>query len=231
MTPPSSPSPEPSVLASFLKLTRSASSILFTAVRKVPVLVVCVLVLAVLYYRNPSQFQDTAPAEPAQASVAAEPQLDAIVGAWLQNGKKEPAQASVAAEPQPPPELTVGQQALWLCVQRVDSHLTGGVWSDIYYGMEATLDGTAVTVKVTEKWKTLSESRQKDLAQLLVDTWLKTGQTLQVLRTSQETPAVLIQASGEPFREIVIQRLPDEQTVAAWKPATGVQLFDPQTDV
>lgn len=205
MTPPSSPSPEPSVLASFLKLTRSVSSILFTAVRKVPVLVVCVLVLAVLYYRNPSQFQDTAPAEPAQASVA--------------------------AEPQPPPELTVGQQALWLCVQRVDSHLTGGVWSDIYYGMEATLDGTAVTVKVTEKWKTLSESRQKDLAQLLVDTWLKTGQALQVLRTSQETPAVLIQASGEPFREIVIQRLPDEQTVAAWKPATGVQLFDPQTDV
>lgn len=205
MTPPSSPSPEPSALASFLKLTRSASSILFTAVRKVPVLVVCVLVLAILYYRNPSQFQDTAPAEPAKASVA--------------------------AEPQPPPELTVGQQALWLCVQRVDSHLTGGVWSDIYYGMEATLDGTAVTVKVTEKWKTLSEGRQKDLAQLLVDTWLKTGQALQVLRTSQETPAVLIQASGEPFREIVIQRLPDEQTVAAWKPATGVQLFDPQTDV
>ncbi len=205
MTALSSPSPEPSLRASFLKLVRSASSILFTAVRKVPVLVVCVLVLAVLYYRNPSQFQDPEPAEPAKASVT--------------------------PEPQPPSELPVGQQALWLCVQRVDSHLTGGLWSDIYYGMEAKLDGTAVTVKVTEKWKTLSESRQKDLAQLLVDTWLKTGQALEVLHTSQETPDVLIRASGELFREIVIQRLPDEQTVAAWKPATGVQLFDPQTDV
>lgn len=205
MATPSSPSPEPSLLASFLKLVRSAASVLFTAVRKAPVLVVSVLVLALLYYRNPQQFQDTEPAEPAKASVA--------------------------TEPQPPPELTAGQQALWLCVQRVDSQMTGGLWSDIYYGMEAKLDGTTVTVKVTEKWKSLSESRQKVLAQLLVDTWLKTGQALKVLDTSQETPDVLIQASGEPFREIAIQRLPDEQTVAAWQPATGIQLFDPRTDV
>ncbi len=205
MTTPSAPSPEPSVLASFLKLIRSASSIFFTAVRKAPVLVVCGLVLAVLYYRNPQQFQDTEPPEPAKASVA--------------------------TEPQPPPELSAGQQALWLCVQRVDSQMTGGLWADIYYGIEAKLDGTALTVKVTEKWTMLSESRQKALAQLFVDTWLKTGQALNVLNTSQETSNVRIQASGEPFREIVIQRLPDEQTVAAWKPATGVQLFDPQTDV
>ncbi len=205
MASPSPPSPDPSLLASFLKLLRSTSSLVFTAVRKAPVLVVAVLVLAVLYYRNPQQFQDSEPAEPAKASVA--------------------------AEPQPPPELPAGQQALWLCVQRVDSQMTGGLWADVYYGMEAKLDGTAVTVKVTERWKSLSESRQKILAQLLVDTWLRTGQALQVLDASQDTSDVRIQASGEPFREIVIQRLPDEQTVAAWRPATGVQLFDPQTDV
>ena len=205
MATPSPPSPEPGVLASFLKLIRSTASVLFTAVRKAPVLVVSVLVLAVLFYRNPQQFQDTEPAEPVKGSSA--------------------------TEQQPPPELSAGQQALWLCVQRVDSQMTDGLWSDVYYGMEAKLDGSAVTVKVTEKWKTLSESRRKVLAQLLVDTWLKTGQALKVLDTSQETPDVIIQASGEPFREIVIQRLPDEQTVAAWKPATGIQLFDPQADV
>lgn len=140
-------------------------------------------------------------------------------------------QAEQPAEPQPPkfrdPEerqelqlprnLPPGTNlSVVACVQKVDSQLSNGLWADIYYGMEARLDGKAVTVKVTEKWKDLSDDKRKTVANLVVDTWLEHGKTLQVLKSQEE------------LEEVVIKRLPDEQTVAAWKPATGVQLFSPQ---
>lgn len=207
MSLPSPPSPEPSAFASLLKVVRSFASLVFTAVRKSPLLLVSMLVLAVLYYRNPQTFQGQDTDTP------------------------EFSQPSPAAEPNPPTELPPGEQSLWLCVQRVDAELTGGLWSDIYYGMEAKLDGTVVTVKVTEKWQELSDGKRHTFGQLIVDTWLKTGQTLQILQTSKETDEVVLQASGQKFEEILIQRLPDDRTVAAWKPAIGLQLFDPQAGV
>ena len=54
--------------------------------------------------------------------------------------------------------------------------------------MEAKLDGTAVTVKVTQKWQELPDSKRQTIGQLVVDTWLKTAQTLQVLQTSERKP-------------------------------------------
>jgi hypothetical protein len=207
MSRPSPPSPEPNVVASLLKAVRSFASLVFTAVRKSPLLLVSMLVVAVLYYRNPQTFQGQA-ADPPEFS-----------------------QSSPAAEPNPPAELPTGQQSLWRCVQRVDSELTGGLWSDIYYGIEAKLDGTVVTVKVTEKWQELSDSKRHTVGQLIVDTWLKTAQTLQILQTSKETGDVVLEASGQTFQEILIQRLPDDKTVAAWKPTIGLQLFDHQAGV
>ncbi|MCS6924484.1 MAG: hypothetical protein NZ578_01150 [Candidatus Binatia bacterium] len=104
------------------------------------------------------------------------------------------------------------------CVQRVDSQLSNGLWADIYYGMEVRLDGKMVTVKVTEKWQGLSEDKRKTVTNLVVDTWVENGKALQVLRSKEE------------LEEVVIKRLPDDQTVASWKPATGVQLFSPQRE-
>jgi hypothetical protein len=78
------------------------------------------------------------------------------------------------------------------------------------------LDGKRVTVKVTEKWQDLSEDKRKTVAQLVVDTWLENGRALHLL------------VSGEELEEIVLKRLPDDETVANWKPATGVQLVAPQ---
>jgi len=46
---------------------------------------------------------------------------------------------------------------------------------------------------------------------------VQNGQTLHLLNSREE------------LEEVVLKRLPDDQTVAAWKPATGVQLFLPQT--
>jgi hypothetical protein len=102
------------------------------------------------------------------------------------------------------------------CVQKVDAQLSNGLWADVYYGMEVRLDGKVVTVKVTEKWQELSEDKRKTVANLVVDTWVENGKALHVLKTKEE------------LQEVVIKRLPDDQTVAAWKPATGVQLFPPR---
>jgi hypothetical protein len=124
---------------------------------------------------------------------------------------------AMQSEPAPPADLPAGTNpSLWTCVHRVDSQLSNGLWADIYFGMEVQLDGKVVTVKVTEKWKDLADDKQKTVAQLVVDTWLENGRALHLFNT------------GEELDEIVIKRLPDDQTVAAWKPATGVQLYAPQ---
>ena len=162
------------------------------AVRKMPILVVFAVVAVVMSYR---QFQ-----QPAEEHV---PEF---------NDPEE-----MSSESTPPPDLPAGTNpSLWTCVHRVDSQLSNGLWADVYYGMEVQLDGKVVTVKVTEKWKELSDDKQKTVAQLVVDTWLENGRALHLL------------TSGEELDEIVLKRLPDDQTVAAWKPATGVQLFAPQ---
>jgi hypothetical protein len=125
--------------------------------------------------------------------------------------------AELPGEPKPPPDLPAGTNpSLWTCVHKVDSQLSSGLWADIYYGMEVRLDGKVVTVKVTEKWQELSDDKRKTVTQLVVDTWLENGRALHLL------------TSGEDVEEIVLKRLPDDQTVAAWRPASGVQLFTPQ---
>jgi hypothetical protein len=90
------------------------------------------------------------------------------------------------------------------------------LWADIYYGMEARIDGKQITAKVTEKWRSLSEDKQKTVTQLVVDTWIENSQALRLLSSRDE------------MEEIILKQLPEDQTVAAWKPSTGVQLFNPQ---
>src|SRR5262245_36821755 len=162
------------------------------AVRKMPMLVVFAVVAVVMSYRH---FQ-----QPAGEHF---PEFN--------NPEEMPGESA------PPPDLPVGTNpSLWTCVHRVDSQLSNGLWADVYFGMEVQLDGKVVTVKVTEKWKELSDDKRKTVAQLVVDTWLENGRALHLLN------------SGEELDEIVLKRLPDDQTVAAWKPATGVQLFAAQ---
>jgi hypothetical protein len=101
-------------------------------------------------------------------------------------------------------------------VHRTDSQLSNGLWADIYYGMEARIDGKQITAKVTEKWRSLSDDKRQTVAQLVVDTWIENGQALRLFNSRDE------------IEEIVLKQLPEDQTVAAWAPSTGVQLFKPQ---
>jgi hypothetical protein len=163
---------------------------IMTVVRKAPVAVAFVIIAVVLYFR-----QANTPDEQS-------PQFD---------------DPTAQKEPQPPADLPTGTNpSVWTCVHRSDSQLSSSLWADIYFGMEVRLDGKLLTVKVTEKWRELSDDKRKTVANLVVDTWIQNSQTLRLLNSREE------------MEEVVIKRLPDDLTVANWKPSTGVQLFEPQ---
>jgi len=154
--------------------------------------VVFAVLAVILYYR--------------QAHQPAESRLDKF---------RDPGEAQ--SESQPPADLPEGMNpSVWTCVHKTDTQLSNGLWADVYYGMEARLDGRLLVAKVTEKWKDLSDEKRRTVAKLIVDTWVENGRALHILN------------SGDELEEVVIKQLPDDQTVAAWKPATGVQLFAPQ---
>jgi len=179
-------------LGSLLNAVGAALKFIGMVVRKMPMVVVFVVIAAILYYHQSHQPGD-------------------IQSPQFHDPAEKP------GEPKPPPDLPAGTNpSLWTLVYRVDSQLSNGLWADIYYGMEARLDGKVVTVKVTEKWQDLSDDKRTTVTNLVVDTWVQNGQTLHLLNSREE------------LEEVVLKRLPDDQTVAAWKPATGVQLFLPQ---
>jgi len=161
-----------------------------TAVRKAPVFFVFAALAVILYFQQSKQPEEQFP------------QFD------------DPAE--LQKEPEPPAELSPETASVWTCVHRTDTQLSNGLWADIYYGMEARIDGKQITAKVTEKWRSLSEDKQKTVTQLVVDTWIENSQALRLLSSRDE------------MEEIILKQLPEDQTVAAWKPSTGVQLFNPQ---
>ena len=161
-----------------------------SAVQKAPVLVFFVVMIVALYFYQSRQPQEIVP------------QFN------------DPIQ--LQKEPEPPADLSPETASVWSCVHRTDAQLSNGLWADVYYGMEARIDGKQMTAKVTEKWQSLSDDKRKTVAQLVVDTWIKNGQAFRVFGARDEV------------EEIVLKQLPEDRTVAAWKPSTGVQLFDPQ---
>jgi hypothetical protein len=99
------------------------------------------------------------------------------------------------------------------CVYKVNADLDKSLWADVYYGMEARLDGKMLVAKVTEQWQGLSDDKRAIVTQLIVDTWVQHAQALQFITARDD------------MEEVVIKRVSDDQTVAAWKPATGVEVM------
>jgi hypothetical protein len=188
--PSSSPVP-PGGLKALLHRIGAAFDLFLTLIRKMPLAVMFVVFAVILYFSQSEQPVENVPE-------FSDPTL-------------------APKEPPPPADLPPGTNpSVWTCVHRVDSQLSKGLWADIYYGMEARLDGKMITVKVTEKWQELSDEKRQTIANLVVETWFENGQTLKLLQSKDE------------LEEIVLKRLPDDQTVATWKPSTGVVLLAPQ---
>ena len=105
--------------------------------------------------------------------------------------------------------------AVLTCVHKVNADLDKSLWADVYYGMEVRLDGKMFVAKVTEQWQNLSADKQKTVVQFIVDTWVQHAQSLHLFTSREE------------MDEVTIKRLSDDQVVATWKPATGVQVVNP----
>jgi len=189
--PPSLPnSPQGESRKSIIDILAAIVGGISTVVRKAPVFVAFAVLAVILYFQQSKQPEEHFP------------QFD------------DPME--LQKDPEPPQELSQETASVWTCVHRTDTQLSNGLWADIYYGMEARIDGKQITAKVTEKWQSLSEDKRKTVAQLVVDTWIENSQALRLLSSRDE------------MEEIVLKQLPEDQTVAAWKPSTGVQLFHPQ---
>jgi hypothetical protein len=98
------------------------------------------------------------------------------------------------------------------CVYKVNADLDKSLWADVYYGMEVRLDGKMLVAKVTEQWQGLSDDKRATVTQLIVDTWVQHAQALQFITARDD------------MEEVVIKRVSDDRTVAAWKPVTGVEI-------
>jgi hypothetical protein len=115
-------------------------------------------------------------------------------------------------EPEIPADFPKDANPLVLtCVHKVNADLDKSLWADVYYGMEVRLDGKMFVAKVTEQWQDLTDDKQKTVVQFIVDTWVQHAQTLKLF------------TSRDDMEEVTIKRVSDDQTVAMWKPATGVE--------
>jgi hypothetical protein len=118
-------------------------------------------------------------------------------------------------EPQIPDDFPKNANpSVLTCIHQVNAELDKSLWAEVYFGMEVRLDGKLVVAKVTEKWQALSDDKRTTVVQLIVDTWIQHGQTLEFL------------TSREDMEEVTIKRVADDKTVATWKPATGVAVLN-----
>jgi hypothetical protein len=121
----------------------------------------------------------------------------------------------VEREPEIPADFPKDANPLVLtCVHKVNADLDRSLWADVYYGMEVRLDGKMFVAKVTEQWQDLSADKQKTVVEFIVDTWVQHAQTLKLVTSREE------------MDEATIRRVSDDQIVATWKPATGVEIMN-----
>ncbi|MGE0827038.1 MAG: hypothetical protein AB7G75_32880 [Candidatus Binatia bacterium] len=194
-SPDSNSSSKPSGHRSFFQLAGSVLDGFLTFLRRAPLVAICGVIAVVLYFRQSSQ----------------------LPGAEFEQFPDIGQMEQPPAIPQNFPKDA--NPAVLTCVHKVNADLDKSLWADVYFGMEARLDGKFLVAKVTEKWETLSDEKQKTVAQFIVDTWVQNGRSLQIL------------ASDEEMEEVIIKRLPDDQTVATWKPSAGLYIVQPQTGV
>ena len=158
------------------------------ALRKIPTTFVLVLIGLFIVFRSPDEEQP--PEQPPEDSMAHE-------------------------EPQPPLDLPANiSPALWTCVYRTDSQISASLWSDVYYGMEASDAGRSVSVSVSPKWTDLTPDQRSTVVELVATTWQKNSQDLAVFEP------------GAGVESVTLKRAEDDLVVAVWTPHDGVQLVE-----
>jgi hypothetical protein len=182
------PFPNTNTPRSFVTTLKSILSGFLTLIRRMPMVVLFGVVGIILYYRHVEQ-----------------PAIESL--------EKFSNVEEMEREPEIPEDFPKDANPLVLtCVYKVNADLDKSLWADVYFGMEARLDGKMFIAKVTEKWRELSDDKQKSVVQFIVDTWVQHGQSLKLFTAREE------------MDEVTIKRVSDDQIVATWKPTTGVEV-------
>ena len=156
--------------------------------RKIPTTFVLVLIGLFIYFRSPDEAQP--PEQPPEDSISQE-------------------------EPQPPADLPANiSPAFWTCVYRTDTQLSESRWADVYYGMEASNAGRAVSVSVSPEWTNLTPDQRATVVELVAATWQKNSQDLALFAPGVRVESVTLKSAG------------DDTIVAVWTPGDGVQLVE-----
>jgi hypothetical protein len=185
----SKPSPKARPSRSVFQIIGAVFDGVLTVIRKAPIVVLFAVIAVVLYFRQAEQTPGT--------------ELEKF--SPPEEMEREPAIPEDFPKDANPSVLT--------CVYKVNADLDKSLWAEVYFGMEARLDGKMFVAKVTEKWQALSEDKQKTVVQFIVDTWVQHGQALKLFTSREE------------MDEVTIKRVSDDQVVATWKPATGVEVI------
>ena len=156
--------------------------------RKIPTTFVLVLIGLFIYFRSPDEAE---PPEP------------------------QPEDSISHEEPQPPADLPANiSPAFWTCVYRTDTQLSESLWGDVYYGMEASEAGRAVSVSVSPAWADLTPDQRSTVVELVATTWQKNSQDLALFEP------------GAGLETVTLKIAEDDEIVAVWTPDDGVQLVE-----
>ena len=129
--------------------------------------------------------------------------------------EQQPEDSIAQEEPQPPSDLPANiSPAFWTCVYRTDTQLSESLWSDIYYGMEASDAGRAVSVSVSPQWANLTPDQRSTVVELVATTWQKNSQDLAIFEP------------GAGLESVTLKRAEDDMVVAVWTPDDGVELVE-----
>ncbi len=160
--------------------------------RKIPTTFVLVLIGLFIFFRSPDEEQP--PEQQPEDSISQE-------------------------EPQPPDDLPANiSPAFWTCVYRTDTQLSESLWSDVYYGMEASDAGRSVSVSVSPKWTDLTLDQRSTVVELVATTWQKNSQDLALFDP------------GAGLETVTVKRAEDDTAVAVWTPDDGVQLVEGESE-
>lgn len=156
--------------------------------RKIPTTFVLVLIGLFIYFRSPDEAE---PPEP------------------------QPEDSISHEEPQPPADLPADiSPAFWTCVYRTDTQLSESLWGDVYYGMEASEAGRAVSVSVSPAWADLTLDQRSTVVELVATTWQKNSQDLALFEP------------GAGLETVTLKIAEDDEIVAVWTPDDGVQIVE-----
>ena len=156
--------------------------------RKIPTTFVLVLIGLFIYFRSPDEAE---PPEP------------------------QPEDSIAQEEPQPPADLPANiSPAFWTCVYRTDTQLSESLWGDVYYGMEASEAGRAVSVSVSPAWADLTPDQRSTVVELVATTWQKNSQDLALFEP------------GAGLETVTLKIAEDDEIVAVWTPDDGVQIVE-----